>query len=148
MKNYDKAIGDYGEAIRVDPNSALAHTARGEAWGEKKDYGRAIADYREALQLDPSSADALNGAAWWMATCPDEQFRDEKKAVELAMKACEISGWSDSNNIDTLAAAYAEVGDFESAMKYANKAITLDPNDDELKQHLALFKDHKAFHEQ
>jgi tetratricopeptide (TPR) repeat protein len=58
-KDYDRAIADYGEAIRLD-NIAKAFDNRGRAYDDKKDYDRAIADCSEAIRLDPNFAMAFN----------------------------------------------------------------------------------------
>ena len=63
-KDYDRAIADYDQAIRLDPNYAHAFNNRGVAYESKKDYDRAIADYDQAIRIDPNYADALNGACW------------------------------------------------------------------------------------
>ncbi len=52
-KELDIALGDYNEAIRLDPTSASVYNNRGLAWHDKKEYDKAIADYNEAIRLDP-----------------------------------------------------------------------------------------------
>jgi tetratricopeptide (TPR) repeat protein len=56
-----------------------------------------------------------------MATCPESRYRDGKRAVELAEKAVVLR--DDANFLDTLAAAYAEAGRFQDAIKTEEKAI-------------------------
>ena len=86
-KDYDRAIQDYDEAIRLDPKFKIAFNNRGVACNNKKDFDRAIKDFDEALRLDPTFAAALNNKAWLLASCPEKRYRDGKKAVELATKA-------------------------------------------------------------
>ena len=57
---YDKAIADYGEAIRLEPKFAWASNNRGLAWSAKGVYDKAIADYGEAIRLEPKFAWASN----------------------------------------------------------------------------------------
>ena len=88
-----------------------------------------------------------NGRAWLWATCKDAKFRDGKQAVESATKACELTKWQSPGYLDTLAAAYAESGDFAAAIHWEEKAIELthDPKSAEShRKNLALFKDHKS----
>jgi tetratricopeptide (TPR) repeat protein len=58
--DYDNAIADFTEAIRLDPNLAAAYFNRGLAYAHKEDYDRVIADYNAALQIDPNAAAAYN----------------------------------------------------------------------------------------
>jgi tetratricopeptide (TPR) repeat protein len=58
-KDYEKAIVDYTEAIRLDPTDEMAYFSRGIAYSHKKDYDKAIADYTEAIRLDPTDGDAF-----------------------------------------------------------------------------------------
>jgi tetratricopeptide (TPR) repeat protein len=149
-KDYEHAIADYNEAIRLDPKYVLAYYNRGNAWDDKKDYDHAIADYNEAIRLDPKDASPYNGRAWLWATASDAKFRDGKKAVESATKACELSEWKERNHLGTLAACYAEAGDFDEAVKWEEAAIKLTPESEaeEMKgrnERLALYRDKKPY---
>ena len=123
--NYDRALADYAKAIQVDPKSLDAYLGRATVWEAKGEYHKARADLEQCTRIDPADSDSHNGLAWLLATCPDDSMRNGQQAVAHALKACELSAWEDVNTIDTLAAAYAEAGDFDHATKYAERAAEL-----------------------
>jgi len=149
-KDNENALADFNDAIRLAPGSAMAYYHRGRVRSEyREDYVNAIADYNHAIELSPRNAQALNSLAWLLATCPDAKHRDGKKAIESARKACEITNWNDPMVIDTLAAAQAESGDFDSAARSQSKAIGLLSNEaqkTEFRARLKLYQEKKASH--
>jgi tetratricopeptide (TPR) repeat protein len=148
----DKAIKDYDDVVRLDPTFIDAYINRGVCWRQKKQFDKALRDYDEALRLDPQCLPALNSKAFLLATCPDAKFRDGKKAVELARKACDIEEWKNNGFIDTLAAAHAEAGQFDEAVKWMTKALADEEYakqaGDTGRKMLELYKQKKAFRDE
>jgi len=83
--DYDRAIQNYDEAIRLDPKSADAFAGRGSAYLLKGDYDRAIQDYNEAIRLNPKSASAFNGrgAAYFAKGDYSRAIPDYNEAIRV-----------------------------------------------------------------
>lgn len=119
--NYDKALADYDKALEIRPRYAEAYNNRGFAKTQRGDLNNALNDYARALKINPFFVDAYNNMAWVLATCADQRFRDGGQAVRLAQKAVELK--PDVVSLDTLAAAYAAVGNFAAAVDTQKQAI-------------------------
>lgn len=91
----------------------LAHLLPLKKSGKWRQY---IRHYIEVLAKTHSHPTALNGYAWTLATCPDAECRSGDKALDAALCACSKDGFRSEAFLDTLAAAYAELGRFESAL--------------------------------
>ena len=149
---YQEAVEAMTRAIALrQPNSSLAMplSERGNAYFHLGQFEKAQADLVAALRRDPRDADAMNNAAWFRATCPEASYRNGKEAIELASRACKIDKWKDADQIDTLAAAYAEAGDFAEAERFELKALSVLPSGEELRPkfqaRLELYRAHKPF---
>jgi len=144
---YMKAVSDASEAIRIAPKDAGAYSARAAAWAAQKQFDMAVADCEEARKINSKGLAGYNGVAWLLATFPDVNARDGKKAIEFAIKACELTDWNDAGILDTLATAYAESGDFQEAVKWATKAVEMvsEKERHEVQSRLDLFKARKPF---
>jgi tetratricopeptide (TPR) repeat protein len=147
-KDFGTAIEEYSEAIRLDPDADAAYHNRGNAYADLGEYAKAIWDFRESIRLAPEEPESYSALAWLLATCPQEDLRNGKRAVELATRACELTNWRDANDLENLAAGYAECGQFEEAVKWQTKAVDLATgldNLEESRQRLDLFKEGKPF---
>jgi hypothetical protein len=67
----------------------------------------------------------LNNLAWRWATSKNSEERDGRAAVRFAEKAVELTNRKGSGDLDTLAAAYAEVGQFDKAVSTEIEAISV-----------------------
>ncbi len=124
-RDFDLAIADYEAAIKIAPKRGLYHRNRGNVLMDKRDYEKALASFNEAIKLDANDADAADSAAWLLASAPDAKLRNGKRAIELAMKACELTQWKNGSYVDTLAAAYAETGDYGEAVRRQQQALAV-----------------------
>jgi tetratricopeptide (TPR) repeat protein len=122
LQRFGEALRDYGEAIKIDPENVAALINRGDTYSDLGQYGEAAKDYRAAMRIAPKLGRAYHSAAWFMATCPDEHYRNDQLAVKAAKKAIELDG-EDYRNLATLAAAQASAGKFDEAQATQEKAI-------------------------
>ena len=99
------------------PHQLALRLNRSLVYKELGDYPRAIAELRAMLRDNPEYPTAHNNLAWYLATAPDPTVRDGAAALEHARKACELTAWSKPLFIITLAAAHAEVGQFDEAVR-------------------------------
>jgi tetratricopeptide (TPR) repeat protein len=118
-----KAIEIYDTILEDDAQNGRALRGRGDARLSRGQHAEAIKDYEAALPLLPDDDGLLNNLAWVLATSPDDSLRDGQRAIELATKASELTDYQRAHILSTLASAYAEVGDFETAIKWATEAI-------------------------
>ncbi|MBO7725347.1 MAG: tetratricopeptide repeat protein [Thermoguttaceae bacterium] len=119
-------------------------------------YGRwndAAAVYEKIVADHPGDSGSLNNYAWLLSTCPDDGVRDGAKALDLATRAAEGTNFRESYVLSTLAAAYAETGDFENARKYSQMGMELaekekDDRIDEFRSELESYQNEKPWREE
>jgi tetratricopeptide (TPR) repeat protein len=149
----NNAIAQLEQATRENPQDYKMHFKLGALLQSQARSDRAIAEYKTALSLYPQSA-ARKNLAWLLATSPDDKLRDGKEAVRLAESVLADVTTPTAPLLDTLAAAYAEAGEFDKATAAAQRAIDLatTAKDDslrrQLQQRLELYRQHKAYREE
>jgi tetratricopeptide (TPR) repeat protein len=148
-KKYDDAIQDFNSSLELSPDNEIVYRNRSMAYSRKKEFAKAVEDLDKVIRLNPDSAYGQNGLAWILATAPDDKVRDGKRAIEAAKKACELTEYKNGGYLDTLAAAYAEVGDFSKAVEWQEKALKAGDipikDQDAAKKRLELFKQKKPY---
>jgi len=145
---HDRAITDFTRALEINAKDAAAYTNRGILWARKADCDRAIADFTKAMELNSRRPEAIAQLSWVLATCPDSRYRNGSKALKLAQKAVRLA--PKGRFKATLAAAYAESGQFEEAITNQREVIASlnkgDPEDLlEYKRQLASYEAHRPW---
>ena len=120
-KEYDKAIQDFDEAIRLDPKNARAFNNRGSAWSGKQEYDKAIQDFDEAIRLDHRYALAFynRGVAWIGKQEYDKAIRDYDEAIRLNPKYAPA--------FYNRGVAWGAKQEYDKAIQDFDEAILLDP---------------------
>lgn len=144
-----KAIDVLSELLQTDPENVAALRSRGDALLSVGDHQKAIEDYESAIksvgQIEIDTADEFqkqeaagiyNNLSWVLATSPNDKVRNGPRSLELAEKAAALSNYEAPHILSTLAAAFAEAGNFEKAVEWSEKAVELgdEENHEQLEQ--------------
>ncbi|HEY1790640.1 MAG TPA: tetratricopeptide repeat protein [Verrucomicrobiae bacterium] len=121
----DEAVAQYLKAIELQPGFAPAYNNLGNAYRQKKMAAQAIAGYQKAVDLAPQFVAPQLNLAWMLATWPDANVRNGAKALVIAEHLNDLAQGKDPKILRTLAAAYAETGQFAEASSSARKALAL-----------------------
>jgi len=150
LERYGEALRDYAEALRIDPSNVPALINRGETFCDLGRFGEAAKDYQDAIKADPKSGRAYQAAAWLMATCPDNHYRNKKLAIEAAQRALQLEGPDNYRALETLAAAQANAGQFAEAKATQEKAIAKAPRSELVpaEKRMGLYQRELAYREE
>jgi tetratricopeptide (TPR) repeat protein len=121
----NEAIDAWLNAVRIRPQFAAGHENLGYAYYLQGKFTDSLTHLRLALQLDPDRVSDLNLAASLLATCPEPALRNGAEALALANHAQQLTHGQDAAILDTLSAAYAEVGQFPRAIEIEHQAIAV-----------------------
>jgi hypothetical protein len=144
--SFNRIRGDPFEPVRM-----IAPTIFAQSCLSHGQFTNAINMCREAVAENPQDPWSYNTLAWIKATCPDSSVRNGPEAVSAATQACELTRWKLASVIDTLAAACAESGDFERAIRFQKQALLVGsvPESERgaMRERLALYKQSQPFRE-
>jgi len=121
----DEAIRQFQMVLQLKPGDAPTHYNLGTALIQKGDVAAAMDHFQMALQIKPNYPEALNDLAWELATSAQPSARNGNQSVALAQRANQLTGGTDLDIVGTLAAAYAEAGQFDEAIVTVQKSIEL-----------------------
>jgi twitching motility protein PilT len=151
-----KKLADAGYEVKLAhdaPGSAGAPAEADKAAAAAYTLGQSIQTLRTTLQQNPDSADALNNLAWILATIARAQPSEREEAIRVAERALRLTQGRNPAVLDTLGAAYAQIGRFEQAIESARKGLKLAESAgqkelaDALRKRLALYEARTPFHQ-
>jgi tetratricopeptide (TPR) repeat protein len=146
----EQAEAQYIKAVALDPANYRANRELGEVRLAARRFAEALLHLNRAHQARPDDVACANNLSWLLATAPGSQLRDGKRAVLIAQQVVKATQGNNPSTLDTLAAAYAEVGQFQQAVTTAQRAVALagrSPMAGPIRARLALYQSGKAFRE-
>jgi len=144
-KDYERALEDLDKAIELNPRYPTAYRARAHVLGLMGREEEVIANWSQAVKYMRNWPEALTKLAWLLATSSNPQRRDGRRALYLASHACELTKNVSPVALDAMAAAQAELGQFDDAATTIQKACELAAasgraNLEEMKARLELYR--------
>ena len=114
-KQSHKAIEKFTAALKGDDKNEAIYSLRGSAYLNLGKHAEAIQTTSKRSSSSRTIRSCRNNYAWVLCTSPNEKLRDGHRAIEMAKQAAEATDYKEAYILSTLAAAYAETGDFENA---------------------------------
>jgi tetratricopeptide (TPR) repeat protein len=136
---------DSSETNALEAGEAPARMAAAMQLDKAGRCAEALQAYRDAARLYPTNPVVLNKLAWSLAMNPVKELRNGREAILLASQAVELTGHQQPMLLETLAAAYAENGQFSKAFEIAQNALALSVLKDEPKAGEAITRFLESF---
>jgi tetratricopeptide (TPR) repeat protein len=149
----EEGVSHLERGLKLDPTYSAAYGNLGEAYGQLGRRGPAARYFALAVEAAPEAPFLLNRLGWLLATSPEDEIRNGARAVELSERAARLTSRQDTMSLDTLAAAYAEVGRFDEAAATAREVLALAERQGrreelpDLSARLALYQARRPFRE-
>ena len=153
LGHLDEGISHLERALALDPDYTAAHGNLGEAYAARGQRALAAQHFALAVAAAPDNPFLLDRLGWLLATSPEDGIRNGIRAVEVAERAVAVTARQDTMSLDTLSAAYAEVGRFDDAVTTVREALALAGRQgsgtavSDLAGRLSLFQSHQKFRE-
>ena len=143
------AIDTYDQIIKDHPEAWNARRGKADALLSVGDHQKAVEQYESILKKLPEDSASLNNLAWVLATSTVDEVRNGERSIELAEKACKLTDYKAPHILSTLAAGFAEMGNFEKARDWSTKAVELGegPIKEQLAEELESYKTEKPWRE-
>ena len=125
MGKNDEALVCINKANQLRPNDTTILRRRGELHTTLGDVNKAYQDYILAIEADSENLKAHRNLSWLLSTSNQSSIRNGKEALSHAMWCCEKTQWKEASSLEVLAAAYAECGDFDEAVRRQSEALPL-----------------------
>ncbi len=151
-KKWKDALADYEKLLGIAPGDYRALLGAASALYASSEFEKAQGLYGELIQRYPAEAQPFNDLAWMLATGTKDGVRNGQRAVELASQACQLTEYKNPGYLDTLAAAFAEKGEFANALKWQEEAVKASSEEPDevkadLKSRVELYKQNKPYRE-
>jgi tetratricopeptide (TPR) repeat protein len=121
----DDAVPHFEHALKIVPAYPDAHAYLGTVLVMKGDKANALKHWQVVLKQDSDNLRVLNDTAWLLSTASDPALRNGAEALRLASHAVELTQGLEPMLLGTLAAAYAEAGQFANAVATEQHASKL-----------------------
>jgi tetratricopeptide (TPR) repeat protein len=148
----DDAIASFKRAVRLAADEPLYHVHLAHAQYDAGNRAEAAQQFSTASRLHRDWPQALLAQAWLQATHPESRRRNGVQALRKATTVCQATDYRVPEALDVLAAAHAEVGQFDRAVEQARTALKLLPPDSDdakaIQERLRLYEQKKAYREE
>jgi arylsulfatase A-like enzyme/Flp pilus assembly protein TadD len=149
----EEAVSCYLKGLQIAPADTNARNNLAETLAIRGRLAEAVNQFEISLQINPNQPLVLVNLAWVKATNPQASPQERREALDLALQLCRLTGFNRPHALDTLAAAYAAVGNFAEAVKAAERAIQLaygaGQNElaAEIEKRLELYRQGRCYHQ-
>lgn len=142
-----EAIAQLEQGLLANPQDLVLHSALATIAKQCGDVRKELTHLQTIVQQDASNLPAVERLAWILATSDEDSLRDGKRALQLAQHGVAAGGREQAGPLETLAAAFAETGDFAEAVRWQRKVVELasEPAQTQARQRLQLYEAGKPF---